>query len=60
MTEEYFDGYQDALEAILAGVDEGWDYESTINFMEIELAAIARARREAGFSHRVYEGDTNA
>lgn len=55
MAVEYFDGYQDALEATLAGVDEGWDYESTINFLEIELARIAQARREAGFSHRVYE-----
>jgi len=57
MTEEYFNGYQDALEAILKGVDDGEDFESTINFMEIELARIAQARRNAGFSHRVYEGD---
>lgn len=55
MTEEYFDGYQDALEAILAGVDMGFDYESTINFLEVELARIAGARREAGFSHRIYD-----
>lgn len=46
MTRDYYSGGIDAILDVLEGIDDGWDLETVTNHCELEVARLARVRRE--------------